>query len=139
MSQTLSQVHPRRARVDGVRIFLIALGMVLSFLFLVVPLASIFLSAFAGGIAEVWRNLHDKEMLHAIGLTLLVALITVPVNMVFGTLFAWLITRFSFPGRQLLLTLIDIPFAVSPVVAGLLYLLLYGNGGLMGDWLGQWD
>ena len=74
-------------------------------------------------------------MLHAIWLTVLIALITVPFNLVFGTLLAWLVTRFTFPGRQLLLTLIDIPFAVSPVVAGLIYLLFYGSNGLLGGWL----
>ena len=70
---------------------------------------------------------------------MLVALITVPVNLVFGTLLAWLCTRFVFPGRQLLLTLIDIPFAVSPVVAGLLYLLFYGSNGPLGGWLDAHD
>lgn len=68
-------------------------------------------------------------MLHAIWLTVMIALITVPVNTVFGTLLARLVTRFTFPGRQLLLTLLDIPFAVSPVVAGLVYLLFYGSNG----------
>ncbi|RUR91528.1 sulfate/thiosulfate transporter permease subunit [Pectobacterium versatile] len=76
-------------------------------------------------------------MLHAIGLTLLVVAIVVPVNLVFGTLLAWLVTRFQFPGRQLLLTLIDIPFAVSPVVAGLLYLLFYSTNGPVGGWLDE--
>ncbi len=74
-------------------------------------------------------------MLHSIWLTVLMALITVPVNLIFGTLLAWLVARFNFPGRQLLLTLIDIPFAVSPVVAGLLYLLFYGTNGPLGGWL----
>ncbi|MEC7377728.1 MAG: sulfate ABC transporter permease subunit CysW, partial [Pseudomonadota bacterium] len=77
--------------------------------------------------------------LHAIGLTLLVALLTVPLNLVFGVFLAWLVTRFTFPGRKLLATLIDIPFAVSPVVAGLLYLLLYGSNGWIGQWLGEHD
>ncbi len=72
---------------------------------------------------------------HAIWLTVMIALITVPVNLVFGTLLAWLVTRFTFPGRQLLLTLLDIPFAVSPVVAGLVYLLFYGSNGPLGGWL----
>ncbi len=83
----------------------------------------------------MWSNLLDPDMLHAIWLTVLIALITVPFNLVFGTLLAWLVTRFTFPGRQLLLTLIDIPFAVSPVVAGLIYLLFYGSNGLLGGWL----
>jgi len=82
-----------------------------------------------------FSNLQDSDMLHAIWLTVLVALITVPVNLVFGTLLAWLVTRFTFPGRQRLLTLFDIPFAVSPVVAGLMYLLFWGVNGPAGGWL----
>lgn len=82
-------------------------------------------------------NLADPDMLHAIWLTVLIALITVPVNLVFGTLLAWLVTRFTFPGRQMLLTLLDIPFAVSPVVAGLVYLLFYGSNGPLGGWLDE--
>ena len=73
-------------------------------------------------------------MLHAIWLTVMIALITVPVNGV-RYLAGWLVTRFTFPGRQLLLTLLDIPFAVSPVVAGLVYLLFYGSNGPLGGWL----
>lgn len=83
------------------------------------------------------ENLANPDMLHAIWLTVLIALITVPVNLVFGTLLAWLVTRFNFPGRQLLLTLLDIPFAVSPVVAGLVYLLFYGSNGPLGGWLDE--
>lgn len=75
------------------------------------------------GIEIFTDNLLDSDMLHAVWLTLLIALITVPINMLFGISMAWLVTRFRFPGRQWLMTLIDIPFAVSPVVAGLLYLL----------------
>ncbi|GAA3579954.1 MAG: sulfate/thiosulfate ABC transporter permease CysW [Gibbsiella quercinecans] len=114
---------------------LIGLGMLFSLLLLVIPMISIFAEAFSKGAGEMWRNLLDADMLHAIWLTVLIALITVPVNLVFGTLLAWLVTRFTFPGRQLLLTLIDIPFAVSPVVAGLIYLLFYGSNGLLGGWL----
>ena len=83
------------------------------------------------------ENLANPDMLHAIWLTVMIALITVPVNLVFGTLLAWLVTRFNFPGRQLLLTLLDIPFAVSPVVAGLVYLLFYGSNGPLGGWLDE--
>ncbi|MCL2896323.1 sulfate/thiosulfate ABC transporter permease CysW [Brenneria tiliae] len=114
---------------------LITLGVILSLIMLVIPLVSIFAAAFSQGFGGVWRNLSDPDMLHAIGLTLLVVAIAVPVNLVFGTLLAWLVTRFQFPGRQLLLTLIDIPFAVSPVVAGLLYLLFYSTNGAVGGWL----
>ncbi|WP_340607860.1 sulfate/thiosulfate ABC transporter permease CysW [Xenorhabdus bharatensis] len=119
--------------------FLIGAGMVISILFLVIPIAWIFLTAFSQGIDIFTQNLVDPDMLHAIWLTVLIALITVPINLVFGVVTAWLVTRFQFPGRQLLLTLIDIPFAVSPVVAGLLYLLFYGANGWMGEWLGDYD
>lgn len=118
---------------------LIAIGAVFSFLLLVIPMAWIFITAFSKGIAVVGQNLLDPDMLHAIWLTVLVALITVPVNLVFGVVLAWLVTRFVFPGRQLLMTLIDIPFAVSPVVAGLMYLLFYGSNGLVGGWLDSHD
>lgn len=118
---------------------LIAIGAVFSFLLLVIPMAWIFITAFSKGIAVVGQNLLDPDMLHAIWLTVLVALITVPVNLVFGAVLAWLVTRFVFPGRQLLMTLIDIPFAVSPVVAGLMYLLFYGSNGVVGGWLDSHD
>lgn len=114
---------------------LIIIGMLVSLLLLVIPLVAIFVTAFSAGLEALWNNLSDADMLHAVWLTVLIALITVPVNLVFGTLLAWLVTRFEFRGRQLLLTLIDIPFAVSPVVAGLLYLLFYGSNGLVGGWL----
>ncbi len=124
-----------RARVDWVKWLLIGAGMVISLLFLVIPMGYIFVTALADGLVPVWHNLRDSDMLHAIWLTVLVALIAVPVNVVFGTLMAWLVTRFNFRGRQLLLTLMDVPFAVSPVVAGLLYLLFYGTNGPLGGWL----
>ncbi|WP_106478489.1 sulfate ABC transporter permease subunit CysW [Phytohalomonas tamaricis] len=122
-----------------VRALLIALALVLTALFLVVPLVSIFYQAFASGLGEIWVNLSDEYTWSAITLTLLVTVITVPVNLAFGVFLAWLVTRFSFPGRRILQTLIDIPFAVSPVVAGLLYLLLYGRGGWLGSWLANYD
>ncbi|MBN3192015.1 sulfate/thiosulfate ABC transporter permease CysW [Pectobacterium brasiliense] len=131
------QSYPIRQERNWARAALIALGVILSLIMLVIPLVSIFAAALSHGLGGVWRNLSDPDMLHAIGLTLLVVAIVVPVNLVFGTLLAWLVTRFQFPGRQLLLTLIDIPFAVSPVVAGLLYLLFYSTNGSVGGWLDE--
>jgi sulfate transport system permease protein len=128
-----------RPRVNWGKWTLIAIGALFSILLLVVPMVMIFIEAFSSGVGAVWHNLSDQDMLHAIWLTVLVALITVPVNLVFGTLLAWLVTRFTFPGRQLLLTLFDMPFAVSPVVAGLLYLLFYGTNGPIGGWLDAHD
>lgn len=106
---------------------------------LVVPLMAIFSQALSAGLTIFWVNLSDKHTLHAIGLTLFVAALTVPLNLVFGVFLAWLVTRFEFPGRRILMTLIDIPFAVSPVVAGLMYLLLYGSNGWLGGWLMEHD
>ncbi|MEQ9849054.1 sulfate/thiosulfate ABC transporter permease CysW [Pectobacterium brasiliense] len=131
------QPHPLRQERNWARTALIALGVILSLIMLVIPLVSIFAAALSHGLGGVWRNLSDPDMLHAISLTLLVVAIVVPVNLVFGMLLAWLVTRFQFPGRQLLLTLIDIPFAVSPVVAGLLYLLFYSTNGPVGGWLDE--
>jgi sulfate transport system permease protein len=131
----ISQLRPRREPVNWGKWSLIGLGVVISAFILVVPMASIFTIAFSKGIMPVLQNLVDPDMRNAIWLTLLIAVITVPVNLVFGTLLAWLVTRFTFPGRQLMLTLLDIPFAVSPVVAGLVYLLFYGANGIAGSWL----
>ena len=114
---------------------LIALALTITTLLLVIPLVLIFVEAFSEGAQTFWDNLTDTYTLHAIGLTLFVAALTVPINLVFGVFLAWLVTRFEFPGRKVLITLIDIPFAVSPVVAGLLYLLLYGSNGWLGGWL----
>jgi sulfate transport system permease protein len=127
--------HADRQPINWGKWLLIGIGALVSILLLVVPMVSIFWEALNQGLVASLNNLKDGDMLHAIWLTLLVALITVPVNMVFGTLLAWLVTRFTFPGRQLLLTLFDIPFAVSPVVAGLMYLLFWGVNGPTGGWL----
>lgn len=124
-------------RINWGKWFLIGAGVLVSALILVVPTVYIFVQAFSKGLMPALENLANPDMLHAIWLTVLIALITVPVNLVFGTLLAWLVTRFNFPGRQLLLTLLDIPFAVSPVVAGLVYLLFYGSNGPLGGWLDE--
>ena len=132
----ISQIHQAdRQPINWGKWLLIGIGALFSILLLVVPMISIFWEALSQGLVASFNNLQDADMLHAIWLTILVALITVPVNLVFGTLLAWLVTRFTFPGRQLLLTLFDIPFAVSPVVAGLMYLLFWGVNGPAGGWL----
>lgn len=125
----------RRRRFSWQKWLLITAGLLLTFFILVIPLVWIFVTALSDGIGGVVRALAEADMLHAIWLTVIVALITVPVNLIFGTLLAWLVTRFRFPGRQLLLTLADLPFAVSPVIAGLLYLLLYGSNSWLGGFL----
>lgn len=132
-------MHERKTMRAGdqplVKWTLIGIAGTVAILFLVIPLVVIFTQAFTGGAGNFWANITDTYTLRAIGLTLFVAALTVPINLVFGVFLAWLVTRFEFPGRKTLITLIDIPFAVSPVVAGLLYLLLYGNNGWLGGWL----
>ncbi|XKH59289.1 sulfate ABC transporter permease subunit CysW [Halomonas sediminis] len=123
----------------AVRRLLIGAALCLAALFLLLPLVAIFAQAFAQGVAVFWDNVSNEYTLSAIGLTLFVAVLTIPVCLVFGVALAWLVTRFSFPGRRILQTLIDIPFAVSPVVAGLIYLLLYGRTGWLGAWLDNYD
>ena len=107
--------------------------------FLVLPLISVFAEAFAKGVAAYGRALVTPEALAAIRLTLLAAGIAVPLNLVFGVAAAWAIARFTFPGRSLLLTLIDLPFAVSPVIAGMIYVLVFGAQGWLGPWLAERD
>ncbi|MBM7332587.1 sulfate ABC transporter permease subunit CysW [Alloalcanivorax marinus] len=102
---------------------------------LVLPLVLIFSQAFSQGAAVVADNLTSTDMISAIKLTVIVALVTVPVNLLFGVLLAWCVTRYEFRGRKLLTTLIDIPFAMSPVVAGLCYLVVYGGQSVVGQWL----
>ena len=105
-------------------------------LLIVVPLASVFAEAFAEGPAAWWRALaHDPDTRHAIWLSLTVAPLAVAINTVFGIATAWLISRFRFPGRSLLITLCDVPFSVSPVVAGLALVLIFGRQGLLGPTL----
>jgi sulfate transport system permease protein len=113
---------------------LVGLGLLVVAVLLLLPLGLIFTNALAGGLELLWANLNEDFMLHAIGLTLLVAVITVPLNMCFGICLAWCVTHYDFRGRKLLTTLIDIPYAVSPVVAGLCYLVVYGLENAFGRW-----
>jgi sulfate/thiosulfate transport system permease protein len=115
----------------------VLIGLAVSFmgLFLILPLIMVFAEAFAKGLMPYLANVADPDVLASIKLTLLVALIAVPLNAVFGVAAAWAVAKFSFPGKALLVTLIDLPFSVSPVVAGLIYVLLYGANGVFGPWL----
>ena len=106
-------------------------------LFLVVPVAAVFTQAFAKGWSVYLEALREPTARAAIRLTLLVAAIVVPLNCAFGLAAAWAVTRFRFRGKRLLVTLIDLPFSVSPVVAGMLFVLLFGAQGLLGPWLAQ--
>ena len=113
------------------------IGIALLFLavMLVIPLAAVFAEALKGGWRLYLASLSDPEALSAIKLTLLTAAIVVPVNAVLGVAMAWLLTRFDFRGKQLLTTLLDLPFSVSPVVAGLMFVLLFGAHTALGGWL----
>lgn len=114
---------------------LITLAVGFIFLFLCLPLAIVLLEALSKGLAAYWSALAQPEALAAIGLTLLTALATVPLNTFFGITAAWCITRFEFKGKSLLTTLIDLPFSVSPVISGLIFVLLFGAQGWFGGWV----
>lgn len=114
---------------------LIAITVLFLSLFLLLPLVTIFLKAFEKGIDVYLAAITDQEAFSAIRLTLLVALIVVPLNTIFGIAAAWLITKFQFKGKQLLLSLIELPFAVSPVIAGLVFVLLFTPRATLGGWL----
>jgi sulfate transport system permease protein len=125
----------RRTESPAVRrgLTALALGFLLCFLF--VPLAAVFLQAFADGAREYWRALSEPTALAALRLTAVAALVAVPLNTLFGLAAAWTIARFRFPGRGLLITVIDLPFAISPVVSGLVFVLMFGAQGPLGPWL----
>ncbi len=103
--------------------------------FLLLPLVNVFAQAFAKGLPHYWASLAHPDSLAAMRLTLLVAAISVPLNLVFGLAAAWAIAKFEFKGKSLLITLIDLPFSVSPVVAGLVFVILFGMQGYFGEWL----
>ena len=111
----------------------IALGFII--LFLCVPLLLVIIQAFSKGFAAYFSALNQHDMLAAMRLTLLTALITVPLNTIFGLAAAWAITRFDFRGKDFLITLIDLPFSVSPVISGLIFVLMFGAQGWLGHWL----
>ena len=117
------------------RIALTAVVLAFLGLFLVLPLAAVFVEALRKGVAAYLASLQDPDALAAIRLTLTVAAIAVPLNLAFGIAAAWAIAKFDFPGKSLLITLVDLPFSVSPVVSGLVYVLLFGAQGLLGPWL----
>ena len=122
-----------------VRATLIGTTLLFAGLFLVLPLVTVFIEAFRKGFGVYLAAIREPAALSAIKLTLLVAAISVPVNAVFGIAAAWAITKFDFRGKALLVTAIDLPFAVSPVVSGLIFVLLFGAQGLLGPFLQQHD
>jgi sulfate/thiosulfate transport system permease protein len=141
MAIDAAAVRRRRALGDPplVRRLLLGLALLYLGLFLLAPLLSVWAEALAGGIAPFLAAIVTPDALAAVRLTLLVAAIAVPVNAVFGLAAAWAIAKFEFPGKSLLTTLIDLPFSVSPVISGLIYVLLFGAHGWFGPWLQAHD
>lgn len=122
-----------------VRLALIAAALGYLTLFLFIPLAAVFTEAFKGGVLTYLASFQDPDALAAIRLTLIAASIAVPLNALFGMAAAWAIAKFEFVGKQLIITLIDVPLAVSPVISGLIYVLLFGAQGWLGPWLAEHD
>ncbi|MDR2632990.1 MAG: sulfate ABC transporter permease subunit CysW [Treponema sp.] len=114
---------------------LMGLSLLFLFVFIFLPLLTIFSEAFESGVGVYLTALSDRDVFASIRLTLLAAILCVPLNTLFGVMLAWAITKFQFPGKNLLITLIEVPFAVSPVIAGLLFIFLFGSFGWFGSWL----
>jgi sulfate transport system permease protein len=133
--------RPRRRLTEpaAVRWTLIAAALGFVALFLVLPLAAVFIEAFSKGLSAYRAAIVEPDALAALRLTLLAALVAVPANLVFGVCAGWAIGKFQFRGRGLLITLIDLPFAVSPVISGLVFVLLFGRLGLLGPWMVEHD
>ena len=134
MKSTRATQEPR-----WVRYSLMTIGLGFLFFFLGLPLLAVFVEALAQGVPIYLEALKEPETASAIWLTVIVALAVLPFNIVFGVAAAWAIAKFEFKGKSLLITLIDLPFAVSPVVAGLIFILLFGSQGTFGPWLSEHD
>jgi sulfate transport system permease protein len=139
-SASLSAVRKGRYRSattesPTTKAILITVALLFLALFLILPLAAVFVEALRKGAGEFFASFGDPDTLAAVRLTLLVAAIAVPLNMVFGIAAAWAIAKFEFKGKAFLTTLIDLPFSVSPVISGLVYVLLFGAGSVLGPWL----
>ena len=121
------------------RVLLITLALAFLGIFLVAPIATVFVSAFSKGLGPYFAALSQDDTLDAIRLTLLTAGISVPLNVVFGIAAAWLISKYDFWGKSVLVTIVDLPFSVSPVISGLIFVLLFGARGWFGPWLSEHD
>jgi sulfate transport system permease protein len=135
----IPKAHPTVRDPWFFRISLITLASAFLLLFVVIPVWTVFHEALAKGIGTYFAAFQDSAGRSAIGLTLLVAAIAVPCNLIFGLCASWAIAKFQFPGKSLLVTFIDLPFAVSPVVSGLIYVLLFGSRGWFGPLLNSWN
>ena len=130
---------PNLLEPNWIRYVLIAVALAFLTLFLFIPLIAVFAEALKRGWDVYVESIMEPDALAAIKLTLIAAGISVPLNLVFGVAAAWAIAKFEFRGKSILLTLIDLPFSVSPVIAGLMYVLLFGAGGWFGEWLVEHD
>ena len=130
-----ASAHEVRTEPKFVRYTLIGIAVTFLTIFVVLPLVVVFTQAFSKGVSAYIGALSEPEALSAIRLTLLIAAISVGLNLVFGIAAAWAITKFDFPGKTFLITLIDLPFSVSPVISGLVFILLFGAQGYFGAWL----
>ena len=129
------ETSPATRDANWVRVVVLGLGLSYFVLFLLLPLFAVFAEALRKGFDAYVAALVEPDAISAVQLTLLAAAIAVPLNLVFGLSAAWAIAKFQFPGKNLLITLIDLPFSVSPVVAGLVYVLVFGLQGWLGPWL----
>ena len=136
---TIRRAEAGTTEAAWVRYTLIGISLVFLFLFLVLPLAAVFAEAMRKGFDAYWEALKEPDAWSAIRLTLITALIAVPLNLVFGVSAAWCIAKYEFRGKSVLTTLVDLPFSVSPVVAGLVYVLMFGAQGWFGPWLQEHD
>ncbi|WP_394790613.1 sulfate ABC transporter permease subunit CysW [Rhodoferax sp.] len=142
MSATTKPVRRAKAGTTEsrwVRISLLSIALVFLFFFLVLPLAAVFTEALRKGVGAYWEALQEPDAWSAIQLTLTATAIAVPLNLVFGVSAAWAIAKYEFWGKSFLTTLVDLPFSVSPVVAGLVYVLMFGAHGWFGPWLQAHD
>lgn len=139
MARRLNRYRIRVGDQPVVRYGLTGLVLVVTALVLLAPLSIIFVEAFRHGVPGYLEALARPDTLHAMGLTVFVALVCVPVNVAFGIAAAWTVTKFSFPGRSLLLALVEVPFSISPIIAGVAYLFVYGAQGLLGPFLEAHD
>ncbi|MBD1550022.1 sulfate ABC transporter permease subunit CysW [Pseudomonas typographi] len=137
-SNAMSASAARRGS-PAARWLLIALGWLMFLLFLALPLAIVLTQALALGVGPFLAAIVEPDALSALRLTVLAVVIAVPLNLLFGLSAAWCVSKYEFRGKSLLVTLIDLPFSVSPVIAGLIYVLLFGAQGLLGPWLDDHD
>jgi len=133
------QANPILGEPRWVKFLLITLALAFLLIFLIVPLVTVFAYAFSKGIGAYVNAILHPETRAAIRLTLLTSLICVPLNLLFGLSAAWLLAKFEFRWKSFLMTLIDLPLSISPVVAGLIFILLFGEQGLFGKYLSAWD